>query len=241
MDTDPQYRTQDGSAVRIWREAAKNNFLSTREGRAIFDEVIFVEVISPGSKGSTPVFEVERTFAKEMNHPQPLRGMQYDQYAELIERFKSREVADASMTGTPLTEWPEISRTMAASLREANIFSIEALANLPDTALSLVGPDGRSWRTKAAAFLEAAKDAGYATRLAAENEEMRREMAEMREQMAVLAQNAAAAAAAAADTQAAPAPEPVPAPAPAAGGKRTAAKPQAQENDAADGALGAII
>lgn len=220
MDNDPQYRTGDGSAVRIWKDTAKNNFLSEREGRAIFDEVIYVEVIAPGSKGSTPVFEVERVFAEEMNHPQPLRGIQYDQFKDMIEAFKKNDEIDAKMTGTPLTEWPEISRTMAASLREAAIYSVEALASLPDEKLSVVGPDGRTWRTKAEAYLAAAKDSGYATAIAAENERLKVELDATKAQMAELAAQIEALSKA----QAAAAPvEPTPAPAPAAKGTKPAA------------------
>ena len=220
MDNDPQYRTGDGSAVRIWKDTAKNNFLSEQEGRAIFDEVIYVEVIAPGSKGSTPVFEVERVFAEEMNHPQPLRGIQYDQFKDMIEAFKKNDEIDAKMTGTPLTEWPEISRTMAASLREAAIYSVEALASLPDEKLSVVGPDGRTWRTKAEAYLAAAKDSGYATAIAAENERLKAELDATKSQIADLAAQIEALSKA----QAATAPvEPTPAPAPAAKGTKPAA------------------
>lgn len=220
MDNDPQYRTGDGSAVRIWKDTAKNNFLSEREGRAIFDEVIYVEVIAPGSKGSTPVFEVERVFAEEMNHPQPLRGIQYDQFKDMIEVFKKNDEIDAKMTGTPLTEWPEISRTMAASLREAAIYSVEALASLPDEKLSVVGPDGRTWRTKAEAYLAAAKDSGYATAIAAENERLKAELDATKSQIADLAAQIEALSKAQAAAPAEPATPPA---APAAKGTKPAA------------------
>lgn len=220
MDNDPQYRTGDGSAVRIWKDTAKNNFLSEREGRAIFDEVIYVEVIAPGSKGSTPVFEVERVFAEEMAHPQPLRGIQYDQFKDMIEAFKKNDEIDAKMTGTPLTEWPEISRTMAASLREAAIYSVEALASLPDEKLSVVGPDGRTWRTKAEAYLAAAKDSGYATAIAAENERLKAELDATKSQIADLAAQIEALGKAQAAAPAEPATPPA---APAAKGTKPAA------------------
>lgn len=187
MDNEPQYRSPDGSAVRIWNDVAKNNFLSDKHGRAIYDDVIYVEVITPGSSGACPVFEVERTFAVEMNHPEPLQGMQYERFAAMIEQFKNSEKASASMSGTPLSEWPEISRSMAASLKEARIYTVDALASLPDTKLGVVGPDGRTLRDKAQAFLRAAEDSSYATSLASELSVVRAELAERDAQMQAMA------------------------------------------------------
>jgi len=214
MDNDPQYRTNDGSALRIWRDTVKNNFLSEREGRPIFDDAIFVEVISPGSRGSTPVFEVKRKFAPEMARMEPLLGMQYEQFKEFIKDFEKNEEADATLTGTPLKEWPEISRTMAAALRASNVFSVDALAELPDEKLSLVGPDGRTWREKAKAFIAAAKDGSFATKLAADLETANTAIQDLKDQVAQMAaQNAVLQQQIAGNV---PAPETVAAPAPAA-------------------------
>lgn len=195
MDNDPQYKTDDGCALRIWRDAAPNNFLTGSHGRPVFDDVIFVEVIAPGSQGSTPVFEVKRTFHEDMNM-EPLFGMQYEQFKKYIVDFERGEDNDKTLAGTPLKEWSEISRTFAASLKVAGIHSVEALASLPDGNLSVVGPDGRTWRTKAQAFLEQAKDSSHATRLAAELQNMRDEREHMRKEMADMAAKLSAAQAA---------------------------------------------
>lgn len=189
MDTvlDPQYKTPDGSALRIWRDTAQNKFLSEREGRAIFDEVVYVEVISPGSRDSTPTFECIRIFAPEMNHPAPLYGMKYEVYKDFIKDFEKSEGNDASLAGTPLSQWAEMTRTMAASLKALSIFTIDALAALPDTKLCVVGPDGRTWREKAKAFIENSKGSGFATALAADHERTKAELAESQAQLKAMA------------------------------------------------------
>lgn len=192
VSNDPQYRTTDGSALRVWKDTAQNNFLSEREGRAIFDEVTYVEVISPGSRDSTPVFEVRRIFAEEMNHPLPHYGLKWAEYKEFIGDFDKNDEADATMAGTPLSQWSEMTRTMAASLKAQNIFTVDALAALPDTKLTVVGPDGRTWREKAKAFIEASKGSAYATALAAENERLKLDLATQGEQLAALAAQVAA-------------------------------------------------
>lgn len=186
MDIDPQFKTPEGSQLRIYRDASQNNYLSQKQGRPVFDECIFVEVIAPGSSGSFPVFEVERTFAEGMNYEGALIGSKYAEYRQYIESFKNDETIDASLAGTPLKEWPEISRTMLATLRAQQIYTVDALASLSDNNLIAVGPDGRTWREKAQAYLAAAKDASFATELAAklqQSEDQRTELSEQNKQL----------------------------------------------------------
>jgi len=184
---DPQYKSADGSALRIWRDTIKNPFLTEREGRPIYDEAIFVEVIAPGSGNSAPVFEVHRKFAPEMGRIEPLIGMKYDEYKPFIEDFIKGEDTDASLAGTPLNQWREMPRTMIAQLKAAGVYTVDAVAALPDEKLPVVGPDGRMWRAKAQAYLENAKNEGYATQLASELETARTEKADLQDQVKALA------------------------------------------------------
>lgn len=218
MLQDPQYKTPDGSALRIWRDTAQNAFLSERVGRAIFDEVVYVEVISPGSRDSTPVFECVRTFAEEMNHPEPLYGVKYAQYKEYITDFDKKSDTDVSLAGTPLSQWPEMTRTMVASLKAQSVFTVEALASLPDTKLTIVGPDGRTWREKAKAYIENSKGNAYATALAADLDRTKSDLVESQAQVAILADQIKALQAAqdGRPAQAAPTSAKAPAPTPAA-------------------------
>jgi len=175
-DLDPQYKTEDGAALRIWRDAVQNNYQTEQQGRPIFDEAIYVEVITPGSQSSIPVFEVKRIY-HESAGIDPTTSEQYKQYKKFVDAFESDESAGGAMTGTPLKEWPELSRSMIAALRAQQIYTVEALAGLPDTALPLVGPDGRTWRSKAQAYLDFAANAGTATAKAAENERLKEDLA----------------------------------------------------------------
>lgn len=186
MDYEPQYRTDDGSAVRVWRDPVKNNFLSEREGRPIYDDALYVEIITPGQKNATASYEIERVYAPEAGMP-TYRHPKYAELSEILEAFKRNDEGGASLAGTPLKEWPEISRSMAASLRDGGVFTVEALAALPDTRIGVVGPDGRTWRTKAQVWLESVKDAGRATALAAELERQKLDNGQLQEQVRQLA------------------------------------------------------
>lgn len=163
---DPQYKTEDGAALRIWRDAAPNKYLTEMLGRPLFDEVIFCEVITPGSRDSTPVFELKRVFCEEMNHSDPKYGPKYAELKKYVEDFEREETNGSSLAGTPLSQWPEMNRSLIASLKAQGVYTVDALSELPDTKLHVVGPDGRSWREKAKAYIESAKGGAYATELA---------------------------------------------------------------------------
>lgn len=186
MDIDPQFKTADGCALRIWRDTAKNNFLSERMGRPVFDDVILCEVISPGSRDSTPVFEVVRDYHPDHNSPRAF-GLKYAELRQYIDEFEKNEDIDSSLAGTPLKEWAEMPRTLAATLRAANVYTVDALSSLPDTKLSIVGPDGRTWRTKALAYIENAKNGAFATQLAADLDRMREDIASKDDTIAAMA------------------------------------------------------
>lgn len=185
--TDPQYKTGDGAALRIWRDTAPNKFLTESLGRPLFDEVIFCDVIAPGSRDSTPTFELERVFCPEMNHPEPKRGPKYTEYKTFIDDFKKNEEIDSSLAGTPLNQWPEMNRSLIAQLKAAGVFTVDALAGLPDTKLNIVGPDGRTWREKAKAYIENAKNGAYATELAAKLETVNTDLASSQQREQALA------------------------------------------------------
>ncbi len=197
--TDPQYKTDDGSALRIWKDAAQNNFLTQQEGRPIFDEVTYVEVISPGSGNSTPIFEAMRVLAPEAKADKPKYGIKYDEFKKYIADFNAGETSDASLSGTPLSQWAEMNRTMVATLKVAKIFTVDALAHLPDTQLAVIGPDGRTWREKAKAYIESAKSNAYATEIAAQleranetNVDLQRQIKELADRIEAMQQTEAA-------------------------------------------------
>jgi len=115
------------------------------------------------------------------------------------------------MAGTPLKEWQEITRSMAASLREARVFTVEGLAALPDEKLRVVGPDGRTWREKARAYLEISRSGGISTAMVSEMERMRTELADRDRQIAELDERITALSKQAANTKPKAAVEPSPA------------------------------
>lgn len=183
MDIDGLYKSDDGCALRFFVEPQQNNHASAQHGRPIFDECLMVEVIAPGSRESSPVFELERKFAEEVGIDAPRRHpVKYREYEKQIKSF--REGSDsADLRGTPLTAWPAISTALAASCKHAGVYTVEALAALPDSRLNVLGPGSRSLVTRAQQFLEAANGNADTERLAAENAELRTDLERVRTEM----------------------------------------------------------
>ena len=186
--TDPQYKTEDGSALRIWRDAAPNKFQTERHNRPLFDDVIYVEVISPGSRDSSPVFEVLRTYCSEAEQANPGYGVKYKEYEKFIVDFIKGEEVDKSLTGTPLQVWPAMTRPLVMSFRAQEIYTVDALAALPDSKLAVLGPEGRMWRDKAKQYLDAAKGGEHAAALAADLEVAKADKEDLQRQIAELAE-----------------------------------------------------
>jgi hypothetical protein len=110
---------------------------------------------------------------------------------EIKARFESQyhrwqdSKRERHIDGTPLREWPPLSRSQIAELESLNIFSVEALAGVADANLSKIY-DGRAWRAKAEAWLKTSKDSAETTKLAAENVRLRADIDELRKTVSEL-------------------------------------------------------
>jgi hypothetical protein len=179
----------DGCILRFFYDTERNEQATIAEGRAIFDTVLSVDVITPGQKASTPRFELERTWSEQSKKALGLqtvskKSYKYGEYAEQIERFKKQEdIGD--LGGTPLKEWPRIDRGLAATLMAANVYTVEALAALSDTNLDIIGMGARELRENAKAFLEQAAGNSDTSALTAKVGVLEGEVARLREELAV--------------------------------------------------------
>lgn len=196
FETEGMVKGPDGTILRFFYDTARNEVASAAEGRPIFDSVLFVDVITPGQKASTPRFEIERVWAepslKALNLTTPTRkSFRYDAFKEQVEKFKADEKA-VDMAGTPLKQWPRMDRALAATMAAVNVYTVEQLAGISDQNLTYLGMGGRELREAARAFLQAS-DTAQAERLAgnvetlrAENERLQGTMQDMHRQMETL-------------------------------------------------------
>ena len=133
--------------------AVKNNARSLEEGRLVYEDRDMANVVSAGSKDVHVVLALEwlaRKKSDALNGRYPMEWYQRHQ-AQYDEWKKGNELPEE---GTPIKMWPPVTPAEAAMLIGANVRTVEDLAALPESGLTLLGIGSRSLRDKARAWLE---------------------------------------------------------------------------------------
>lgn len=142
--------------------AIKNNAKSEKEGRPIFDEKVFVEIIAPGNKNSV-------TFRES-------KDADRERFPAAWQRFERGQASVAH--GMPLEQWPQLTVGDVASLKSMNVHTVEHLADLPDgVADQYMG--FRTYRAKAIAYLKVAADGAHVSKMQSEIEKLTAENAQL--------------------------------------------------------------
>ena len=101
----------------------------------------------------------------------PVNDAYRERFAAAYAKFKAGQTT-VHVEGTPLRDWPALSRLQIAELEDLKIFSVEQLAGVADQNINRI-QEGRILRAKADAFLQLSKDGAHVNKLAAENERLR--------------------------------------------------------------------
>lgn len=150
----------------------QNEQKSAEAGRPIYEDKEYVKIVVPGDRNSV-VF-------------QPATEEHKRRFPRAYEAFKNRtQIADQ---GTPLEHWPVINRGLCLTLKAAHIHTVEALAQVSDANLQQLGMGMRELRDQARAYIQHAKDNAGLHKLAAENQQLREQLAEQQRQIAELSQ-----------------------------------------------------
>lgn len=175
------HNPDDRLAVRFFIQAEQNNYLSQQEGRPVFEDREMVRIEVPGDSKTVIV-----TYVRD-EHKQrfPRQWMAFQANRENPE------------TGTPLSEWPQLSASQGEMLRAVKFRTVESIANASDLQIQSVGMIAgmapHALRERARAFLDSAKGSADVQRMAQEllerDEklvEQARQLAQLQEQMAVI-------------------------------------------------------
>jgi hypothetical protein len=154
-------------------EPVRNGFKSSQEGRDIYEDREHIKILIAGDKHTEVVREVTAE-DKERFH-------------EAYSRFKRAASEREQIVGTPLTACTFLSASICKELEFFNVYTVEQAAGLSDTAKQSIGMGANDIVAKCKAFLEASKDQGHVTHLAAENERMKADIARLTEQVKELA------------------------------------------------------
>lgn len=156
-------------------EAIEDTEASAKEGRPIYKIIPHVNIHIVGDK--------------TRNIVRPVKMVSDGSSPADPERFPSqwtiyKNKSTVPHDGTPITEWPPISKSVALELKGLNIHTVEALANVSDVNLTWMG--ARTLQAQAKAYLEKAKDNSDITQMQSENEQLRTDMDVLRKQIQAL-------------------------------------------------------
>jgi len=153
---DPAQQQGHGLYAEFYMHPVQNQAASEEEGRPIYEEQEYIRIMVPGDKstvierpvrmGSTPVHDNHK-FARE--------------YAAFTQN------GTQGLTGTPLKEWPQMSRSQVKELEFFNVHTVEQLAEMADS--NIQNFRGMAEKKQAAInYLEAAHDGAPMVKLESE-------------------------------------------------------------------------
>ena len=157
--------------VEFYTDALELKYRSEEEGRPIFEDRAFVRLLIPGDTTN----QIERVATDADKHKYPKAWARY------VAGEKSAEY------GTPLEQWPQITRAQMKEAKYFEIHTVENMAGLSDSHLSRLGMGFMDLRNKAKAYLDAAAGTAIATKDAAEKARMQSEIDDLKAQIAELA------------------------------------------------------
>lgn len=171
LEFSPTGYTPDGVAlfgsdekllVKFYRHAELSQYKSKKEGRPIYDDVEMVSVIQPGEKDEV------KTLANDWHRRRFQK--QYEAFQKGLEQ---------AVTGTPLELLFPAEPSTILALKGNNVFTIEQLAGISDTAMNNI-PMGRTLADRAKAYLQASVGGQGFHQM----EAMQKQIQELQEQLA---------------------------------------------------------
>lgn len=136
-----QHGTDAGLYVQFYLEAVKDEEESVAAGRPIFIDKEYIKIIPVGDKNTVICEPVTEEY--KMRWPQ--------QYAA----FKNQQ--HQPQEGTPLDQWPPLTKSQMMTLKSVNVHTVEQLANVSDGNLTNLGMGARDLREKAIVYLKNAE------------------------------------------------------------------------------------
>jgi hypothetical protein len=155
--------------VRIYSRPIQNIFLSQKEGHPIFEDVVYIEIHTPGNQLNivdTPIREDhKRRFPLQWAHYQNTHGK------------------DAQVVGTPVNQWPLLTAAQAETVKALGFLTVQQVAFASDDQVQKIGMHGGmapfAFRDRAKRFLEAAAGDAALNKRDEEMNAMRKQIADL--------------------------------------------------------------
>lgn len=157
-----------GIFVQFYSDAVEIKAESEKAGRPIFKDLPHIRKMVPGD--STNIVERVAKEHDQRNHPREW------------EIFKRQELT--GLTGTPLEQWPQVTRAQVKEAKYFEVHTVEQMSELSDMSCQKMGMGFAELRTKAIAYLKAAEGTAAQTAQASENQRLQAEIEALKAQMA---------------------------------------------------------
>lgn len=166
----------DANYVTFYRKAVQNNYKSAEAGHPIFEDVDYIRIASPGG------YNIVET---------PVRGDHKARYPRLWANYERAMKNEEVSEGTPIAEWPQLTRAQCETLRAMSFYTVEQLASASDLQiqqLQMVAPKVRemaqAWLKQANSreLLKAAEEKAAKEEL--EKQELKRRLEELEAKLA---------------------------------------------------------
>ncbi len=130
---------EDGKLYAVFfMDVTEDAAASQQAGRPIFKDTEFVRIVAPGDKTNVVC--------------RPARQDDKARFAKQYAAFKRGDIEQ--VVGTPLKQWPAITRAMAEEFKHLGVLTVEHLADLRDD-VKLRVPGAQDLSRRARAWLEA--------------------------------------------------------------------------------------
>jgi hypothetical protein len=174
-------------AVKFYKRPVKLEDESIAQGRPIFQEFDFIKILVPGDA----LTEIDTYVSEGHKTRFPIQWANY----------MNRQGSEIGFSGTPITEWPQISVSQAEELKGIKFHTVESIAHASDQQLQkigmIAGMSPHNFRERAKTFLNLASESAdiskreeEITQLREENAKIKAEtdakLAEMQSQMTAL-------------------------------------------------------
>ena len=157
-------------AVQFYKKSVKQDDASNEAGRPIFKEFDFVRIMIPGDN----LTEID-TYAQE-SHKQ--------RFPRQWAHYQNQVGSHQDIVGTPLEQWPQVTRSQAEELRGLKFHTVESIAECSDQQLQRIGMvagmSPHNFRLKAKAFLNLANDSAEVAQRESELQALKEENAKIK-------------------------------------------------------------
>lgn len=159
--------------ARFYLKAVRQGFQSEKEGREIFADQEFIEILIAGDN--------TRRIDREVKEEDKTR------FSAQYQAFKNQQAVVHE--GTPLESWAAVSAATVLNLKAMNVHTVEQLSAVSDGLLTRLGTGAQTLRDKAKTFLKTAEDNKHSMFLQSELEKRDAQIADLQRQIKEIAES----------------------------------------------------